>query len=147
MKPQRCNAGEWARGPSPPPTSLDSPLQHCNLGSRGKVGGRNQCQLSIDCATVISTLGTCVWDLILSFIPSASPPQEKDTYSSQMRKLIIQEVKDVCALSPLSYLQLSATSWTIALQASLFLGFSRQEYWRGLPFPSLGDLPDPGIKP
>ena len=37
--------------------------------------------------------------------------------------------------------------WTVARQASLSMGFSRQEYWSGLPFPSPGDLPDPGIKP
>ena len=40
----------------------------------------------------------------------------------------------------------SATPWTVARQAPLFIGFSRQEYWSGLPFPILGDLPDPGIK-
>ena len=40
-----------------------------------------------------------------------------------------------------------ATPWTIACQASLSMGFSRQEYWSGLPFPSRGDLSDPGIKP
>ena len=39
------------------------------------------------------------------------------------------------------------TPWTVARQAPLSMGFSRQEYWSGLPFPSLGDLPDPGIKP
>ena len=39
------------------------------------------------------------------------------------------------------------TPWTVACQAPLSMGFSRQEYWSGLPFPSLGDLPDPGIKP
>ena len=38
-------------------------------------------------------------------------------------------------------------SWTIACQAPLSMGFSRQEYWSGLPFPSPGDLPDPGIEP
>ena len=37
--------------------------------------------------------------------------------------------------------------WTIARQAPLSMEFSRQEYWSGLPFPSPGDLPDPGIKP
>ena len=37
--------------------------------------------------------------------------------------------------------------WTVAHQASPSMGFSRQEYWSGLPFPSPGDLPDPGIKP
>ena len=40
-----------------------------------------------------------------------------------------------------------ATQWTVVLQAPLNMGFSRQEYWSGLPFPSPVDLPDPGIKP
>ena len=40
-----------------------------------------------------------------------------------------------------------ATPWTIALQAPLSMGFSRQEYWSGLSFPSPRDLPNPGIKP
>ena len=39
------------------------------------------------------------------------------------------------------------TPWTVPRQARLSTGFSRQESWSGLPFPSLGDLPDPGIKP
>ena len=41
----------------------------------------------------------------------------------------------------------SLRSWTVAYQASLSMGFSRQEYWSGLPFPSPGGLPDPGIEP
>ena len=40
-----------------------------------------------------------------------------------------------------------AIPWTVACQAPLSMGFSMQEYWSGLPFPSPGDLPDPGIKP
>ena len=40
-----------------------------------------------------------------------------------------------------------ATPWTLACQAPLSMGFSRQEYWGGLPCPPPGDLPDPGIKP
>ena len=40
-----------------------------------------------------------------------------------------------------------AIPWTVACQASLSMGFSRQEYWGGLPFPSAGDFPDPGIEP
>ena len=40
-----------------------------------------------------------------------------------------------------------ATPWTVALQASLAMGFSRQEYWSGLPFPSPGHLPNPRIEP
>ena len=47
----------------------------------------------------------------------------------------------------LSRVQLFATPWTVAYQASPSMGFSRQEYWSGLSFPSPGDLPDPGIKP
>ena len=47
----------------------------------------------------------------------------------------------------LSCVRLFATPWTVAYQTSLSMGFSRQEYWRGLPFPSPGDLPDPGIEP
>ena len=41
----------------------------------------------------------------------------------------------------------SVIPWTVARQAPLFMVFSRQEYWSGLPFPFLGDLPDPGIEP
>ena len=38
------------------------------------------------------------------------------------------------------------TPWAVACQASLSMGFSRQEYWSGLPFPSPGDLPNPGTE-
>ena len=47
----------------------------------------------------------------------------------------------------LSCVWLCATLWTVAHQAPLFTGFSRQEYWSGLPCPLPGDLPNPGIKP
>ena len=50
------------------------------------------------------------------------------------------------ALVTKSYLTF-VTPWTVAHQASLSVGFSRQEYWSGLPFPSPGNLPDPGIQP
>ena len=47
----------------------------------------------------------------------------------------------------LSRVPLFATPWTVAYQAPWSMGFSKQEYRSGLPFPSLGDLPDPGIEP
>ena len=47
----------------------------------------------------------------------------------------------------LNHVGLFATPWTVAYQAYQSIGFSRQEYWSGLPFPSLGDLPKPGIEP
>ena len=50
-------------------------------------------------------------------------------------------------VTSLSRVRLFATPWTVAYQAPLSVRFSRQEYWSGLPFPSPGDLPDPGIKP
>jgi len=57
----------------------------------------------------------------------------------------------VVKLSPrlkfLSRVWLFATPWTIAHQAPPSMGFSRPEYWNGLPFPSPGDLPNPGIEP
>ena len=46
-----------------------------------------------------------------------------------------------------SYVRLFVTPWTVAHQASPSMGFSRQGYWNGLPFPSPGDLPHPGIEP
>ena len=50
-------------------------------------------------------------------------------------------------LKLLSCVWLFATPWTVAFQAPPSMGFSRQEYWNGLPFPSPGDLPNPGIEP
>ena len=47
----------------------------------------------------------------------------------------------------LSRVRLFVTPWTVAYQAPPSMGFSRQEYWSGVPFPSPGDLPDPGIEP
>ena len=50
-------------------------------------------------------------------------------------------------MKSLSCVQLFAAPWTVACQASSFMGFARQEYWSGLPFPSPWDLPDQGIEP
>ena len=50
-------------------------------------------------------------------------------------------------MKSLSRVQLFVTPWTVAYKAPLSMEFSRQEYWNGLPFPSPGDFPHPGIKP
>ena len=47
----------------------------------------------------------------------------------------------------LSHVRLFATAWSVAYHASPSMGYSRQEYWSGLPFPSPEDLPDPGMEP
>ena len=50
-------------------------------------------------------------------------------------------------MKSLTRVRLFATPWTVACQAPPSIGFSRQEYWGGLPFPSPEDLPDPGTEP
>ena len=55
--------------------------------------------------------------------------------------------KYMCVCVSFSFVWLFATPWTVPCQAPQSMGFSRQEYWSGLPWPSPGDLPNPGIKP
>ena len=66
-----------------------------------------------------------------------------------MRK--IKEAKQVWfeenEVKLLSRVRLFTTPWTVAYQTPRSMGFSRQEYWSGVPFPSPGDLPNPGIEP
>ena len=57
------------------------------------------------------------------------------------------EILTIYMIQFLSHVQLFATAWTIACQAPLSLGFPRQEYWSGLPFPSPGALPNPETEP
>ena len=52
----------------------------------------------------------------------------------------------LCVISVAHHVPLFANPWTVACQAPLSMGFSRQEYWSRLPFPTPGDLPDPGIE-
>ena len=70
-------------------------------------------------------------------------------HTLQLHLLEKQSTGSVCAsvLSCFSQVQLFATLWTIVPQALLPMGFSRQEYWSGLPCPPPGDLPDPGTEP
>ena len=58
-----------------------------------------------------------------------------------------QTVKVKVKVKSLSPVRLFATPWTVTYQAPPSMGFSRQEYWSGVLFPSPGDLPDPGIEP
>ena len=57
------------------------------------------------------------------------------------------EVFYILEVKSFSCVRLFATPWTVARQAALSMGFSRQEYWSGLSLPSPGDLPDPGMEP
>ena len=61
--------------------------------------------------------------------------------------LIKDSTYQFSSVQSLSCVHVFATPQTAACQAPLFMDFSRQEYWSGLPFPTLGDLPDPGMEP
>ena len=64
-----------------------------------------------------------------------------------MGTTLAPSVKVKVKVKLLSLVPLFGIPWTVVYQASLSMGFSRQEYWSGLPFLSPGDLPNPGIKP
>ena len=67
---------------------------------------------------------------------------------THVEKLFEKNFKKVkVKVKSLSPVQLFATPWTVGYQAPPSMGFSRQEYWSGLPFLSPGDLPNPGIEP
>ena len=79
-----------------------------------------------------------VWILKSEIFPGCKGREKVTGRAMKWRK---SEVKS------LSHVQLFATPWTVAYQAPLSMGFSRQECWSRLPFPSPGDLPNPGIEP
>ena len=60
---------------------------------------------------------------------------------------VVLRSSDIVKVKSLSRVRLFATPWTVAYQAPPSMGFSRQEYWSGVPLPSPGDLPNPGIEP
>ena len=68
---------------------------------------------------------------------------EKMAVHMEPQKTLNSQVK----VKSLSRVRLFATPWMVAYQAPRSMGFFRQEYWSGLPFPSPGDLPNPGIEP
>ena len=77
-----------------------------------------------------------MWSLLRPSIESVSPALACRFF-----------IAETCKWKSLSCVWRFATPRTVAYQAPQSMGFSRQEYWSGLPFPSPGDLPDPGIKP
>ena len=78
------------------------------------------------------------------FIILFSPSTGVLSCSWSVTRLLTTNQAGVCVLS---HIRLCATPWTVARQAPLSTGFSRQECWSGLPCPPQANLPDPGIKP
>ena len=79
-------------------------------------------------------------------IEPRSPALQTDSLLSEPPgKSLNNTCMNVCEVT--SVVSNSVTQWTVACQTPLSMGFPRQEYWSGLPFPSPGLLPDPGIEP
>ena len=70
-----------------------------------------------------------------------------ESYTHNVMSTMKVKVTVKVKVKSLSHVRLFATTWTVAHQAPPSMGFSRQEHWSGLPFPSPGDLPNPGIEP
>ena len=132
---------EYSSGmPFPPPGDLPNPFNLCSKPMR--------CMLLF------------AWDLFAiqrsQMIPNIINPGKRQFVLSPMIKSLYLRAPiswlceclcvHACTQS-LSYVWLFATPWTVACQASLAVGFSRQEYWSGMPFPPPGDLPDSRIEP
>ena len=99
-----------------------------------------------------SYLDTCTPMFIAAlFIIPNTWKQHKCPSTDEWIKMMWYMYVCVCVhthvLSRLSHIQLFATLWSVACQSPLSMGFSRQEYWNGLPWPPSGNLPNPGIKP
>ena len=81
------------------------------------------------------------------FVPSPLYPHPQQDRAIAVLKCYSLLQVHACTLSRFGHVQLLATLWTVVCQAPLSVGFSGQEYWSGVPRPSPGDLPHPGIEP
>ena len=89
--------------------------------------------------------GKLVWDILPLSLYFLAPNKLVPSYLP--RRLFPQFFSCACLPSCFSRVWLFVTLWTVAHQAPLSMGFSRQEYWNGLPCPPSGHLPNPGIEP
>ena len=85
---------------------------------------------------------SCIADRFIT----AEPLGNSQYFKYQLNSLALNSLFKMC-MCMVSHVWLFASPWTVACQAPLSMGFSRQEYWSGLPFPSSRTLPDPGIEP
>ena len=116
----------------------------------------NSCAMSWWCHPTISSSVT-LFSSCLQSSPASGSFQMSQLFTSGGQNIGVSASASVLPMNTqdwfplkvksLSYVWLFATLWTVAHQTPPSIGFSRQEYWSGLPFPSPGNLPDPGIKP
>ena len=148
-----------------PGEGIGSPVQYswvslvtpaCNAENLGSIpglgrspGGGHDNPLQYSCLENThwqkSLVGCCIWSCkeldMTERLRTAEIIPDCTFLSRILRFRTVKKVKS------LSCVQLFVTPWTVADQAPPSMGFSRQEYWGGLPFPSPGDLPNPGIEP
>ena len=123
-------------------STLCNPMDHSPLGS--SVHGILQARILEWVSTSSSRWSSRPWDQThVSCVSWIAGRFLTWGATGKFKVLFIQ----MCCAQSFSYVQLFATSWTVACQAPLSVGFSWQEYWSGLSFPSPGDLPGPGIEP
>ena len=105
--------------------------------------------------TLASHLAGSKWLWIQMWFPTPGPTAARSGISGKFLHLKLSLGSAICKTTfkeqlgkeSFSRIWFLATPWTVAYQAPPSMGFSRQEYWSELPFPSPGELPDPGIKP
>ena len=132
-------------------TGLSSPLHGLNINNLSDIWVTNIFTDSICCLFILLFLLKS-WGDICKPLFNAALFTKVRTWKQSKYALIDEWINKnqymhVCMVSHFSLLQLFAILWTIACQAPLSMGFSRQEYWSGLSFPLAGNLPDQGIKP
>ena len=85
---------------------------------------------------------------IYVLLPPKAPEHPDRSFTAHSHSQSLKHIENESEKwKSLSLVQLFETPWTVACQAPLSMGFSRQEYWSGLPIPSPGDLSDPAIEP
>ena len=105
----------------------------------------------LPCFPVVCSINKCYLPTDKAVRAHSSPPPHRRTFYTELtRRYLIKKKKNIYIykkvnVKSLSDVRLFATPWTAAYQAPPSMGFSRQEYWSGLPFPSPGDLPNPGM--
>ena len=134
------------------PCALEKKVYSCAFGWNVLKISRRSISSNVSFKTCVSLLIFCFDDLSIGVSGVLKSPTiiELLLISPFMSVFVLcTEVLLCCKVKvkSLSCVRLFATPWTVAYQASPSMGFSRQEYWSGVPLPSPGGLPDPGIKP
>ena len=140
MPPDACSASQRSGAHLVPGTALRA----------GPWASPYRCPLKLGCLRTSQTAGLrrAGKSEADPFRFSARCMLQRSTLHKRGRPALPSSEGDVCMCAKsLNCVRLFVTPWTVALQAPLSVGFSRQEYWSGLPFLTPGDLPDPGFEP